>query len=87
MNLHVSNGVSERPAYKDSTWYIGYRMEGWDGAYPLYLDFMFLDKTTRDINRAWVGTETQAKAVRRKYPSSKKLKLVRNVPPNNTNRG
>jgi len=83
MITDVSNGIAARPAYRDTTFFVGWKFEGIEGAYPVWLDFMFLDRTTCNPKRAWVGTAEQAKAVRRKFPWTKSLKLVRNAPVNN----
>lgn len=82
--LHKANGITA--AYADQQYFTGYRLQGDDGSGPVYLDMIHLDRTTRNIKRAWIGSLEQSKAVRRKYPWTKTLERVRNAPPNNTRR-
>lgn len=83
----VSNGVYARPEYKDATYFKGFFFVGNEGNYPVYVWMMDPSKTTRDIRQALICTLEQAKNVRRIYPNTKSMRLVRNSLPNRPPRG
>lgn len=83
--MHKANGVTA--GFTDMSKASGFRFQGSEGNFPIFVDMLDLSKTTRDIKRALICTLEQAKNVRRLYPETKKMKLVRNVLPNTLNRG
>jgi hypothetical protein len=72
--MHSSNGIT---ANMSPGWFSGFRLEMQEGMKTVYAHMCGLDKTTTDIRYAWVGTRDQVRNVRRLYPDTKRMKIVR----------
>lgn len=74
MILDKSNGISPNTA---PAWFSGFRFEMQQGLKTHYLHLCDLNKTTTDIRLAWVGPREKVKNVRRLYPHTKAMTIVK----------
>ena len=77
MILERSNGIT---ASQPPVWFSGFRLEMQDGLKTVYAHMCGLDQTTTDIRYAWVGTRDQLKNVRRLFPKTRKMAIVKHRP-------
>ena len=76
MSMMNMNGIIEQTS-KSPTWFAGFRLEIMDGLKPLYLHMCDLNKTTTDIRQAWVGSKEKVRVVRRRFPHTKQMRIVK----------